>query len=275
MKISHSAKETYLECGYKYFLHYMLKLRSQDEKSPLIFGDAIDTGLNSMLSVRNLEIGKRDFLLKWNEAKKKTVKFSKSDYEEHLVPNIKGTNEEKAWESLKEKGIIILEEYFEQIMPKIKKVEEVQLNKFIPNGHGDALNIKTDFICTWEDGRRILFDNKTSSVKYDDNAVKESKQLATYYEMLKEDYKIDACGYIVIPKKINKKKLPRIEIKVIIDNIPEETIASTFKEYDQVLHNVKTAQFPKNEQSCFSKYGKCTYYDYCHKNDKTGLSEKD
>ena len=109
VKISHSAKETYLECGYKYFLHYMLKLRSQDEKSPLIFGDAIDTGLNSLLSVKNLEIGKRDFLLKWDEAKKKSIKFSKSDYEEHLVPDVQGSDEEKAWASLKEKGLIISE----------------------------------------------------------------------------------------------------------------------------------------------------------------------
>lgn len=273
MRLSHSAKETYLECGYKYYLHYLMKLRPQGEKSPLIFGDAIDHALNHILEHRDLAKAKKEFDSKWAIAAKKDVQYSKSDVEDHLVEELEeGLN--KAWHSLQAKAYIMLEEYEVQILPRIKRVIEVQLNRFIDNGTGDQLNIKTDFICEWEDGRIILFDNKTSSMKYEEDSVRTSKQLSTYFEMLKDDYKLDACGYIVIPKKINKKKKPKIDIKIIIDQIPEETIAETFTEYDKVLAGVKAAEFPKNKNACFGKFGKCVYWDYCHRNDKTGLAEK-
>lgn len=276
MKISHSAKDTYLDCGYKYFLHYMLKLRPTEEKSPLVFGDAVDCGLNTLLETRDLAKAKEEFLLRWNLARKKNISYSKSDYEEHTVDDLSQykTSQELNWASLKGKGLLMLEEYDEQIMPRIKAVKAVQLNRFISNGSGDLLNIKTDFICEWEDGRIILFDNKTSSMAYKEDSVRTSKQLATYYEMLKEEYKIEACGYIVIPKRTNKKKKPRVEIKVIIDTIPEETIEDTFQDYEKVLAGVKAAKFEQNRHSCVGKFGKCPYYDFCLHGDKTGLEEK-
>lgn len=276
MKISHSAKDTYLDCGYRYFLHYLLKLRPTEEKSPLIFGDAIDSGLNTLLETRNLDKAKKEFISKWDSARKKTISYSKSDYEEHTIddPSQYETSQDLVWASLKGKGILMLEEYNEQIMPRIKSVKAVQLNKFISNGTGDLLNIKTDFIAEWEDGRIILFDNKTSSMAYKEDSVRTSKQLATYYEMLKDEYNIEACGYIVIPKRTNKKKKPRVEIRVIIDNIPEETIEETFKDYETVLSGVKSAKFEQNRNSCIGKFGKCPYYDFCLHGDKTGLQEK-
>lgn len=276
MKISHSAKETYLECGYKYFLHYLLKLRPVEQKSALIFGDAVDQGLNHLLLTRNLDEAITIFHATWGRTENLEIGFSKSDLEEHLLPKQEFKNDqEKYWHSLNVKGEILLKEYAAQILPRIREVIAVQIDDKIPNEDGDELVIKTDFICVWEDGKRILFDNKTSSVKYTKDSVEKSPQLATYFEALRDQYKLDACGYIVIPKRTNIKKLPAVEITVIIDEVSQETIDKTYEDYDMVLANVKAGNFPKNTKSCIGKYGRCQFYDYCHSGSMKGLKGKE
>lgn len=267
MKISHSAKDTYLTCGYKYFLNYYRKLRPIAKRSALEYGDAIDQGLNTLLETRNLEAALHVFTVKWKQ--KTDVTFTKSDLDEWLVPE-DPTNTHL---SLLRKGEILLKEYNDQIMPRIKDVIKVQIDRTVKNEEGDELVIKTDFICVWEDDRRILFDNKTSSIKYEEDSVRTSPQLSIYFEQLKDEFKLDAAGYIVIPKRVNKKKEPRVDIKVIIDVIPEETVEATLESYDQVLSGIKNGQFQKNHNSCMGKYGACEYLAYCKHGDKTGLKE--
>lgn len=272
MRISHSAKETYTTCGFKYFLHYYRKLRSTTLKSSLTFGDAIDVGLNHLLKTRNLDEAVERFEHRWKtNAYGKTMSYSKSDLEEHLVEDV--PNEEKNYESLMRKGKILLKEYNTQIMPRIKEVIDIQIDRVVANEDGDELVIKTDFICIWEDGRRVLFDNKTSSVRYEDDSVATSPQLSIYYEQLKNEYNLDAAGYIVIPKRINKKKEPLALIKIIIDNVSDDTVQKTLASYDQVLTSIKAAEFPKNHDNCKTVFGLCDYYKLCHQNDKTGLKE--
>lgn len=48
-KISHSAKEMFLQCGEKYRLHYIERLRSPILGSPLFLGSAFDEALGSLL----------------------------------------------------------------------------------------------------------------------------------------------------------------------------------------------------------------------------------
>lgn len=270
MKISHSAKDTYQSCAYKYFLHYFLKLRPTQLRSPLCFGDAIDCGLNVLLETRDIEKAQIVFDERWITYKDKNVAYSKSDLDVFLVEDDPGNT----WLSLYRRGMILLTEFNEQIMPKIKEVIKVQLDQTAQNALGDELVIKTDFICVWEDGRRVLFDNKTSSMKYAEDSVRVSPQLAIYYETLKAEYNLDAAGYIVIPKRINKVKVPRVKIEVIIDNIDPETTAKTLESYDEVLANIKAASFIPNTSSCVSVYGKCDYYSWCKSGSKEGLEEK-
>lgn len=52
MRISHSMKETFLQCSQKYKLHYKDKLRSIYIDSPLFFGSAIDESLNVLLATK-------------------------------------------------------------------------------------------------------------------------------------------------------------------------------------------------------------------------------
>ena len=269
MRISHSALQTYLECPYKYFLHYLRKLRPIDEKSSLLFGAAIDTGLNHLLETRNLIEAKEQFLIHWDKYRYKKVQYSKADLEEHLVEDEPGNT----WLSLRRRGLILLEEFDAQVMPRLKKIIAVQVNRTIKNDDDDELIVKCDFIAEWEDGIVTLFDNKTSTVKYAEDSVRNSEQLAIYYEQLKYEYNLERCGFIVIPKKINKKKLPRVDIKVILDNVSEETLDKTLASYDEVLYNIKAAQFEQNKSSCIGKFGRCPYYLYCHSGSLKGLKE--
>lgn len=276
MKISHSAKNTWLECNFKYFLHYFMKLRPIADKSSFVFGDCIDHGLNHLLLTRDLEESLKLFHQRWElRAKAGNIQYSKADLQEELVENLTGDPKLDSYFSLKAKGEILIREFNAQVMHRIKSVIKVQIDDTMDGPDGDELVIKTDFICVWEDGSVILFDNKTSSVPYKKDSVATSPQLAIYFEALKEEHKIQKCGYIVIPKKINKKKEPKVLISVIIDDILPETIEATYEEFDKALTGIKSGNFPKNEKSCISIYGKCTYYDYCHKGSKAGLKEKE
>lgn len=252
-------------------MHYLWKLRPVSKRSSLAFGDAMDAGLNALLETRELGAGTERFESTWYRYKDTDIKYSKSDVDEFLVENVE---DNKPWWSLHSKGIILLNEFNNQIMPRIKNVIKVQIDETVPNESGDELVIKTDFICEWEDGRIILFDNKTSSVKYTEDSVRTSPQLSIYYETLKEEYKIDACGYIVIPKRINKLKEPRARIEVIIDNIDQDVIDTTLESYDLALKEIKAANFKPNHKSCIGKYGRCDYHDFCHKGDCSKLEEK-
>lgn len=276
MKISHSAKTRYLECPRSYYNHYMRKLRPIQESSPLKFGDAVDMGLNLLLETRDVEIAVVQFQHRWKvNALEGNIKYSKSDLQEELVASPTGDINQDSFQSLLAKGEILIREYNAQIMPRIKEVIKVQIDDFMENDSGDKLVVKTDFIARWEDGRIILFDNKTSSVKYEQDSVAKSDQLATYFEALKEEYKIDACGYIVIPKKINKKKKPAVQISIIIDTIAEDVITNTLNQFEEVLVGIKSAQFPKNLNNCMGKYGACSYIKYCHEGSSAGLKEKE
>lgn len=254
----------------------MRKLRVNDESSALKFGNSVDMGLNVLLETRDLNKAQQAFVDSWSEVRaEQNIKYSKADLQEELIVDLVYQNEkDKFWLSLNEKGRILINEYNEQVMPLIKEVIKVQLDQVIKNETGDELVIKTDFIAIFRDGRRILFDNKTSSVKYEEDSVRNSEQLSTYFDGLKDEYNLDACGYIVLPKKINKRKKPAIEIKIIIDNVAESTIDRTFQEYEHVLTQVKAAKFEKNLASCMGKFGPCVYLSYCKTGSTRGLTEK-
>jgi len=101
LRISHSSLTKYLECKYKWFVHYLWKLRPEGYRSPLVFGSAIDEGLNTLLETRDLDLALNMFTEKWAPYKNKVVKYSKSDLDEHLVKDEKfKDDQEKTWTSL-------------------------------------------------------------------------------------------------------------------------------------------------------------------------------
>ena|SRR5271166_6598498 len=286
IQISFSAADKYLLSPMQYFLHYLLKLRPIQLSSPLIFGSAIDSGLNHLLYCKKTEFknleqkyviinqknaldsAKKNFIdtLKGSEVDYRVhgaVKFSKADLDESLLEGLDiPDGHDRAWYSLREKGLIMLEAYAEQVLPKIKEVHAVQHEIKVTNTDGDTFIGVVDFIATMENGQKVLMDNKTTSVPYKDDAIDNSSQLASYWEILKDEYQLDAVGFCIIPKNIRKRKEPKCEIKIMIGQVKEDLIHQTFLDYDKVLHGIKTAQFACSG-NCQKQFWKCPYQNYC------------
>jgi hypothetical protein len=182
-----------------------------------------------------------------------------------------------SWYSLFKKGEMILEAYKEQILPRIKRVISIQKYFSVKNEVEDELIGFIDMIAEWEDGRIIRFDHKTSSTKYKDESVKESEQLATYTIATEDQHKEKTAGFIVFLKTIRKKKLPRVQIQVIIDEVPIELENKVLDQYDEACQNIKNGVYNANLQSCEDERGfKCAYYKLCHQNgDMDGLIQLD
>lgn len=288
MQLSFSAAERYLTSARSYFLHYLLRLRPIENSSALFFGAAVDEALNVLLAPplnrdpATLVRAKAKFEECWRWAtingekvdlsEPGVIKFSKADVDPSFV-NGYDIYLNPGWSSLRYKGHVILEAYAEQVVPKIKEVLAVQKEINLTNQLGDTLTGIIDLIVVWEDGRTLLMDNKTSSIKYAKDAIEVSGQLSTYFEAVKDEYKLDGVGYIIIPKHIRKKKLPLCPIEVMIGNVSEKLIVETFDKYEQVLDGVKNGRFPCEPEKCCSKPWGCAYKRYCESGgkDMTGL----
>lgn len=305
MKLSFTSVQTYLENPRKFLYQYILKYRAKTQASALVFGSAIDKGLNILLTTRNLPVAIEYFkdALKFYKFNGETLDLDKTDCITYTNGDIdldvleesqakgyiliveelreKKRNEGLTLEEqrifnqiallcLRKKGEMMLEAYNEQVMPKIKKVIDVQKSFSIKNEDEDEFIGVIDLICEWDDGVNkgiANADNKTTSVKFADDSVKTSEQLATYE--VAEDYRNDFSVYIAISKKIRKKKEPRVAIQIIVDKVDQATIDKTFAQYDEVNMKVKLGEFPKNCDSCkINKYyQKCAYSNICFHGD--------
>jgi len=284
MKLSHSSCQKYLQCGYKWKLHYKDRLRSTKIGSALIFGNAVDNALNRLLldKKQNPDEDELEFMKETAEdIFKKALRFVningqdvdilevdsvdyyKSDYAAHIV-----TEEDQAeitehghehFTSLKRKGLMIIEAYRNEIMPQIEEVFEIQKKVSLPDGDDEFIGY-IDVILSFVDepGKKYVVDNKTSSVKYKEDSVRTSEQLAAYSEYAQ----IDHCAYIVCEKNI-RKRTPQVRINIIKDNISDETIDKVFDTLSETFYNIENNKFEKNWDSCWDYGKKCDYFDYC------------
>jgi len=288
VQLSYSASEKYQMSPMSYYLHYILRLRPEKIGSALVFGSAVDVGINTLLENKMNNENKlphEAFLKLWTKASingietdlryTDLIKYSKSDYDENILTEqdkeaIEG-GLNKSWVSLHRKGILMMEAYEKQVLPHIKEVLAVQKYVQLSNSHGDKFIGWIDFVCKWEDDKIYIVDNKTTSIKYKEDSVKTSPQLATYFEGVKKEIKADGAMYIAVPKKFRKRKEPLIPIDIIKDKIPEELIESTFDRYDDTLHGIKMGEF--HCTGCEKNVFGCPYKGYCESNgeDTTGL----
>lgn len=301
IRLSYTAMTKYKESPKKYYLHYMLGLREERVGSALPFGNAIDEGLNTLLLTKDLEKARDAFLSQfqtfdWNGEKVELatancIKWSKADLAPEILleadsAEIK-TGANPSWVSLKRKGEMILEAYREQVLPHFSEVLAVQKYVQIQSDENAMIQGYVDLIARFQldptvenpnlllsewNGKILIVDNKTSSLKYKEDSVKTSEQLGTYMEVDSYEYEVDAAAYIVIPKNFRKKKEPLIPIEIIIDEVSPETLEKVFSDYEKVLNGVKLGDFPCTKQCLNSPFG-CAYKRYCDSNgeDLTGL----
>ena len=303
----------------KYKLHYLDKIRPVKTKSAFVFGSAIDSAINVLLRQEGLNKAKRVFqyrmtniLLHGKRVKVKTtdlVTYTKKDLDEELLAYYGIRNSENpAWESLRVKGLLILEAYEKQVLPKIAKVFNIQKNIALENPDGDRIVGVLDAVVLWEDGKTYIIDNKTSTVKYEEDSVRQSNQLVLYYYIEKDHLDLDGAGFIVLDKNINKNKRKRctkcnnistgkswtcdaitenkercngsweilLNPTVNVDFIFSEDIQSededrVIDEFDKVNQAIADGVFQCGENGCYSKFGPCIYKSYCEDGSMEGL----
>lgn len=281
IRLSHTQKELFLTSPRSWFYKYKLGLQEEVMGSPLFFGSIVETGIDVLLKDGSLETAYKMFernMQSYNVngkledlATSDKVRYNKADYQEHLftkkeLQDLESKSQQfKTHQSLIRSGKLMIKDFHDNIKPRIKKVLAVQEPFSIENGAGDEIIGFADIICEWEDGRTIAPDLKTSSTKYPDDAVftkDKGTQTALYYEALKDKYKLDATGFLVLEKKIRKKD-PQTRSQILLGVPPDELIDLTFEQYEYVLKEIKKGMFPCGSPQC-DQYGQsCAYKLYC------------
>jgi PD-(D/E)XK nuclease superfamily len=305
----------FMESPMKYFLHYIRKIRPIKTKSAFIFGKAIDEALNELLKTRNVENAQNAFLANMRYSpingervsieESDLVTYTKSDLDEELMAYFGGCNSlNRPWYSLCVKGKMIIDAYAKEVMPHVKEVISIQKRISLKNEVEDEIYGMLDAIVIWDDKKVYLIDNKTSSVKYDMDSVRDSNQLALYHYIEKDQIRLDGAGFIVLDKNINKNKMktcikcgnrsqtqhktcnavvngnrccggwsisidPSVNVDFIFSEIPEESEDRVIECFDKVNNEIATGEFKCT--GCYSKFGPCVYKKYCETGDMEGL----
>ncbi len=266
-KLSHSAREKYELCPYKYYLHYVMKYRSSLQSSALCFGNALDIALNALLENHN------DFHFifdhEWDKYKEQVdnIEYYKSDLDESLLTEEerKLSSSMQSFISLRKKGHKLLDSYRDNIFPKIRKVisvqEELNLKGYDEGGEetSDTIYGKLDLIAMIENEEgqvvKALLDNKTTSEPYAKNSVQTKDQLALYASGFLD---IQWFGYLTLNKK-------NFKTQIILDKISEEKKEEVLNKFVQTLSRIKENNFDKNLKSCYAFGRRCEFYTHCHR----------
>lgn len=187
------------------------------------------------------------------EKRKQTPEISDEDTDKFNLMN---------WYSLKNKGLMILEKYEEEIMPQIHEVFSIQEIVDLPNESGDNITGVIDFVASFVDdpSTKYVVDNKTASKAYKDKDLDESDQLHLY-AYYKE---IENIAYIVCEKNIRKRE-PRVRINILKGKVDDDFTDNLLDDYEEVLYNIREEKFnPDLKSGCMFWGSRCCYYDLCH-----------
>lgn len=279
IKLSYTANSMYQMSPRSYFLHYMLNIREDNYKGSFILGDIMDDAFGILAKTGSVDEAKKHFKKRFNKYKTHlgTLDVLKSD----KIKWTKTEGDPKDW--LDYKADMAIEAYAEQVLPHFDEVLAIQQYVKIEEPSGSFIRGYADKIVRWKqdpkadnydpkldkwNGKVILFDDKFSTMKYD---VKTSEQLGTYTQAPNITHKIDAEGYIVVPKKYRTRKEPFVPINISIDKVSKSAIKSIFKQYSETLHGIKNGEF--HCTGCKENKFGCPYKNYCKTNgkDMTGL----
>ena len=93
-RLSHSAVNTYMTCPKRYYHHYIDKLREKVISGALLFGSALDAGVNSLLLGKS-DTGEEEFIKSWEYAEinkrreflpgNSLVVYAKTDFDSEIL----------------------------------------------------------------------------------------------------------------------------------------------------------------------------------------------
>jgi hypothetical protein len=270
-KLSHSAREMFETCGFKYELHYEKRYRSILTSSALIFGSSLDLALNELLLNRDLQKAKDIFLEDFLKHEHNfNIVYYKSDLAISLldsdlmwdIAGIPDKNKRSHYEhffSLEAKGLKMLEAYAKDILPRIKNVIAIQKDFSIeyPEQKGVVRGV-IDLIADieLEDGSVVsaILDNKSASAPYAKNSVKTKEQTALYHLAYPEYAHV---GFLVINKK-------DFSTQVIVGEVPKELVESTSDKFKEAFNKIEKRKFAKNKKSCYAFGQACPFLSFCN-----------
>lgn len=218
-----------------------------------------------------------------------------------------------SWLSLKRKGILLINAFYEQFYPKIKKVLSTQQFCRIDDPNtGDAIQGVIDFVVEIEGyDKPIIFDLKTAGQPYDQDNIDMSEQLTMYSAMKSQTYNTANVGFVVLCKNIPKEslhactkcgiiktsrartcdhildgkrcsgewketKICKPVVQVLVQERTPEQIEELLNDVSNIVLGMKNAIVYKNSSKCSNWYGQdCVFKKVCWKKDFTGLVKKE
>jgi hypothetical protein len=133
--------------------------------------------------------------------KKEEVGFHGLEHSEKEILN------DANWLCLNRKGLLMIKAVQEKVLPNVEEVLGVQEYVTLENSTGDSIIGYADLVCRWKGLKYpVVFDFKTSSIKYDRDSVLTSPQLTLYVHALEEKFQTRLAGFIVLQKRIQKNK---------------------------------------------------------------------
>lgn len=315
--LSFSAYRDYHVCPQYYKLKRIDKRPAGKDTSALVVGTILDEGIEALLlekeypiadkiakaSLLDIDFYPDDFdadLVDMPSLEKlaKDMGWQGDDLEAAIKSFIKDQNnlsprqkillKVAVWGSLTTKIHAMYDSFVKWIYPQIVEVHETQTH--LDNGitHGYL-----DFTATLKDGRKVLFDLKTSKSSYADDAVRYSPQLCLYAAMHGYDY----AGYIVLSKTLrknkhktcacgyetmggNRKKCPNCGSKlestvnptsysqILIEPVPKWSKELTTNAMSDTIKAIDGEHFPHNLTACKWVFGKpCPFIKHCWKSE--------
>lgn len=314
-KLSYSAYKEYHDCPRKYKLNRIDGV-PQPQTSALIVGSIVDEIIGAILNKQPWDFGqiclkymgqdmhfyKDDLDLDlldlnyisefakshgWNGDDIGSALKSFMQDQENLSNGQRSVLYNAVWECLQIKIRAMVDSFQKWILPQIAEVHDIQTHVEDDKVHGYL-----DFTATLKDGRKVLFDLKTSSRAYDQDAVLKSPQLSLYAALHDYEY----AGYIVLVKNLNKNKIktctpcgheetggnrvncPKCKEKMeftmeptsfsqlIVNKVPDFNKHLTKQAMYDTLNAINKGIFPQNLNSCFWMYGReCPYVAKCWK----------
>lgn len=172
---------------------------------------------------RDLRYGKRDYdasvlqdaasiqqIETWQDELKTTAEAAMQAIKQEKYKEVKDYDFEMynrlSWLSLKNKGLLMLDGFARDILPKITQVIAVQHKFEGETGHGGIITGFIDLLCMYEGyDKPVVIDIKTAAMAYEEDSVMLSEQLSLYLSAVGESLETDTAGFAIMLKAMDKK----------------------------------------------------------------------
>lgn len=210
-----------------------------------------------------------------------------------------------SWLSLKRKGILLLDAFETQFMPKVTKVLSTQKRASLKDPiTGDSIMGFIDMVVELEGIEKpVIIDLKTAARPYTEEQLSNSEQLGLYYAMESRNYDTNLVGFLVLCKMIAKeetsyckdcgytkdgrhrtcnntangsrcggdwvtKKTPKPEVQLMIQPKTDAEIQLVLDDASNIIESIKQGIVYRNLDICTNWFGGlCPFYEACHKGD--------